>query len=222
MSYPSPPRLRDSTMRPQSRQSSETLALGLGFTLGSAFFVAWLGLRWPVMGCAVVPPLAAAGIWQRRRSRANSLFLAQSAQEANNLLAARGLQTRLTQLCEPGAVDPILRWRWEGLVRQMQSIRSLAARCVAIEPHSAVPLLVFMEGLMDQIEPASRIMQQIDLHASCSTPDSYGMVRERLDELHNHLSSCIRRLQQVHDSALQQSMGYPGEPIDFQDLLIKP
>jgi len=209
-------------MRPQSRQSSETLALGLGFTLGSALFVAWLGLRWPVMGCAVVPPLAAAGIWQRRRSRANSVVLAQSAQEANNLLVARGLQTRLTQLCEHGAVDPILRWRWEGLVRQMQSIRSLAARCVALEPHSAVPLLVFMEGLMDQIEPASRIIQQIDLHASCSTPDSYGMVRERLDELHNHLSSCIRRLQQVHDSALQQSMGYPGKPIDFQDLIAKP
>ena len=207
-------------MRPQSRQTSE--ALVLGFALGSALFVAWLGMRWPVMGSAVVPPLVAAGIWQRRRSRANSLILAQSALEANNLLEARGLQNRLTQLCEPAAVDPILRWRWEELVRQMQSIRSLAARCVALEPHSAVPLLVYMEGLMDQIEPASRIMQQIDLHASSPIPYSYGMVSGRLDELHNHLRSCIRRLQGVQDSALQQSLGYPGEPIDFQELLAKP
>ena len=40
-----------------------------------------------------------------------------------------------------------------------------------------------------------------------------------MEELHSHLSSDIRRLQDVHDSALEQSMLNPGEAIDFQQLL---
>jgi phosphotransferase system IIA component len=42
-----------------------------------------------------------------------------------------------------------------------------------------------------------------------------------MEELHIHLNSSIRRLQDVHDSALEQSMLNSGAAIDFQQLLTK-
>ena len=206
----------------QVRSSSEALSLALGFALGTALVVAWLGLRGPVLVSAVLPPLAAAGFWQRRRVGVSGLFLANSSAEANSILEAGGLQNRLNQLCGGAAGNAMWRWRWEGLVRQMQSIRSLAARCVALEPHSAVPLLVFMEGLLDRIEPVGRMIQQLDLHSPSPLSGSYGLVSRSIEELQNHLSSCIGRMQEIHDSALEQSMRHPGEPIDFQQLLSQP
>jgi hypothetical protein len=205
-------------------KNSEGLSLALGFVLGSALVVAWLGLRWPVLATAMVPPLASASFWQRRRARpgANSLFLANSPAEANSLLDPGGLQNRLQQLCKNGAVSAMWRKRWEGLTRQMEAIRSLAARCIELEPQAAVPLLVCMEELLDRIEPVGRMMQQLDLHAPSPLSASYGLVNRRMEELQNHLSSYIRRLQEVHDSALEQSMLHPGEAIDFQQLLTKP
>lgn len=113
------------------------------------------------------------------------------------------------------------RRRWEGLTRQMEAIRSLAARCVELEPQAAVPLLVCLEELLDRIEPVGRMMQQLDLHAPAPLSGSYGLLNRRIEELQNHLSSYIRRLQEVHDSALEQSMLNPGEAIDFQQLLTK-
>jgi hypothetical protein len=210
----------------QSRQNSEALSLALGFSLGSALVVGGLGLRWPVLLSAVVPPLAAGSFWQRRRSRAPNSFLANSASETNSLLEAslleaRGLQNRLNQLCGNGAKNAIWRLRWEGLATQMEAIRSQAARCIELEPQAAVPLLVCMEELLDRIETVGRMMQQLELHAPSPLSGSYGLVNRRMEELQNHLSSHIRRLQEIHDSALEQSMLHPGEPIDFQHLLTK-
>jgi hypothetical protein len=42
-----------------------------------------------------------------------------------------------------------------------------------------------------------------------------------MEELHSHLSSYIRRLRDVHGSALEQSRLNLGENIDFQQLLPK-
>lgn len=204
---------------PQSCLTSEALSLALGFALGTALVVGWLGLRWPVLVSAVVPPLASAGFWQRRRTRANSLFLTNSPAESNSLLEARELQNRLNQLCETRAANAMWRWRWEGLVRQMESIRSLAVRCIELEPQAAVPLLVFIEGLLDRIEPVGRMMQQLDLHAPSPLSGSHGLVSGRMEELNNHLTSCIKSMQDVHDSALEHSLRYPGKPIEVQQLL---
>jgi len=206
---------------PQSRSGSEALSLALGFALGSTLVVAWLGLRGPVLVSAVLPPLAAAGFWQRRQARASSLFLANSPAAPTSLLEASGLRNRLDQLGDNAAANAMWRSRWEGLVQQMESIRSLAARCVELEPQAAVPLLVSMEGLLDRIEPVGRMMQQLDRHAPSPLSGSYGLVNRRLEELRNHLSCSIRRLQDIHDSALEQSMRNPGEAIDFQQLLTK-
>jgi hypothetical protein len=63
------------------------------------------------------------------------------------------------------------------------------------------------------------MMQQLDRHAPSSLSGSYGLVHRRMEKLHIHLNSYIRRLQDVHDSALEQSMLNPGEAIDFQQLL---
>jgi hypothetical protein len=63
------------------------------------------------------------------------------------------------------------------------------------------------------------MMQQLDLHAPSPLSGSYGLVNRRIEELQNHLNNYIRRLQEVHDSALEQSMLNPGEAIDFQQLL---
>jgi hypothetical protein len=205
-----------------TRPNSEALPLALGFALGSALVVAWLGLRGPVLVSAVVPPLAAAGYWQRRRTGANDLFLANRSAEANSILEAGGLQKRLNQLCENPAGNAMWRWRWEGLVRQMQSIRSLAASCVALAPDSAVPLLVYLEELLDRIEPVGRMIKQLDLHSPSPLSGSYGLVNGSMEELQNHLSSSIRRMQDIHDKALEQSMRHPDEPIDFQQLLSQP
>lgn len=225
MSYRVSPRRRPRGDLPIARQkNSEALSLALGFTLGSALVVAWLGLRWPVLVSAMAPPLASASFWQRRRARpgANSLFHANSPAQVNSLLEPVGLQNRLHQLCKNGADNAMWRWRWEGLSRQMEAIRSLAARCVELEPQAAVPLLVCMEELLDRIEPVGRMMQQLDLHAPSPPSGSYGLLSGRMEELQSHLTSYIKRLQEVHDSALKQSMLHPGEPIDFQQLLTKP
>ena len=203
----------------QSRSSSEALSLALGFALGTAMVVAWLGLRGPVLVSAVLPPLAAAGFWQRRQARASSLFLANSPAAPTSLLEASGLRNRLDQLGDNAAANTMWRSRWEGLVQQMESIRSLAARCVELEPQAAVPLLVSMEGLLDRIEPVGRMMQQLDRHAPSPLSGSYGLVSQRIEELEGHLTSCIRRFQEVHESALQQAMRHPDEPIDVQQLL---
>jgi hypothetical protein len=103
----------------------------------------------------------------------------------------------------------------------MESIRSLVARCVELDPQAAVPLLVFMEGLLDRIEPVGRMMQQLDRHAPSPLSGSYGLVHRRMEELHIHLNSSIRRLQDVHDSSLEQSMLNSVAAIDFQQLLTK-
>jgi hypothetical protein len=224
MSYRVSLERRPRSYLPMARQkNSEALSLALGFTLGSALVVAWLGLRWPVLVSAMVPPLASASFWQRRRAQpgANSLFLANSPAEVNSLLDPGGLQNRLHQLGKNGADNAMWRWRWEGLTRQMEAIRSLAARCVELEPQAAVPLLVCMEELLDQIEPVGLMILQLDLHAPSPLSGSYGLVNRRMEELQNHLSSYIRRLQEVHESALEQSLLHPGEPIDFQQLLTK-
>jgi hypothetical protein len=206
------------------QKNSEALSLALGFALGSALVVAWLGLRWPVLVSAMVPPLASASFWQRRRARpgASSLLLANSPAEVTSLLDPVGLQNRLRQLYKNGADNAMWRWRWEGLSRQMEAIRSLAAHCVELEPQAAVPLLVCMEGLLDRIEPVGRMMQQLDLHAPSPLSGSYGLLSGRMEELQNHLTGSIRRMQNVLDSALEQSMRNPGEPVDFQQLLTKP
>jgi hypothetical protein len=206
----------------QSRSSSEALSLALGFALGTALVVAWLGLRVPVLVSAVLPPLAAGTFWQQRQARASSQFLANSSAATTSLLEARGLHNRLDQLGDNAAANAMWRSRWQGLVQQMESIRSLAACCVELEPQAAVPLLVFMEGLLDRIEPVGRMMQQLDRHAPSPLSGSYGLVHRRMEELHIHLTSCIRRLQDVHDSALEQSMLNSGAALDFQQLLTKP
>jgi len=224
MSYRVSPRCRPRGDLPTARQkNSEALSLTLGFALSSTLVVAWLGLRWPVLVSAMVPPLASASFWQRRRAQpgANNIFLANSPAEANSLLDPGGLQNRLSQLCKNGADNAIWRCRWQGLTSQMEAIRSLAASCVELEPQAAVPLLVCMEGLLDRIEPVGRMMQQLDLHAPSPLSGSYGLVSGRMEELQNHLRSYIRRLQEVHDNALKQSMLNPGESIDFQQLFTK-
>lgn len=205
----------------QSRSSSEALSLALGFALGTALVVAWLGLRGAVLVSAVLPPLAAGTFWQQRQARASSQFLANSSAATTSLLEVRGLHNRLDQLGDNAAANAMWRSRWQGLVQQMESIRSLAARCVELEPQAAVPLLVFMEGLLDRIEPVGRMMQQLDRHAPSPLSGSYGLVHRRIEELHIHLNSDIRRLQDVHDSALEQSMLNSGAAIDFQQLLTK-
>jgi hypothetical protein len=103
----------------------------------------------------------------------------------------------------------------------MESIRSLAARCVELEPQAAVPLLVFMEGLLDRIEPVGRVMQQLNRHVPSPLSGSYGLVHRRMEELDIDLNSYIRRLQDIHDNALEQSMLNSGAAIDFQQLLTK-
>jgi hypothetical protein len=138
-----------------------------------------------------------------------------------SLLEARGLHNRLDQLGDNAAANAMWRSRWEGLVQQMESIRSLAARCVELEPQAAVPLLVFMEGLLDRIEPVGRMMQQLDWHAPSSLSGSYGLVHRRMEKLHIHLNSYITRVRDVHGSALEQSRLNLGETIDFQQLLPK-
>jgi len=197
------------------RSSCEALSLGLGFAPGTALVVAWLGLRVPVLVSAVLPPLAAGTFWQQRQARASSLFLANSSAAMTSLLEARGLHNRLDQLGDNAAANAMWCSRWQGLVQQMESIRSLAARCVELEPQAAVPLLVFMEGLLDRIEPVGRMMQQLDRHAPSSLSGSCGLVHRRMEKLHIHLNSYIRRLQDVHDSALEQSKPNLGETIDF-------
>jgi len=212
MSYRVSPERRPRSYLPMARQiNSEALSLALGFTLGSALVVAWLGLRWPVLVSAMVPPLASASFWQRRRAQPGT----------NSLLDPGGLQNRLRQLGKNGADNAMWRCRWQGLTSQMEAIRSLAARCVELEPQAAVPLLVCMEELLDQIEPVGLMILQLDLHAPSPLSGSYGLVNRRMEELQNHLSSYIRRLQEVHESALEQSLLHPGEPIDFQQLLTK-
>jgi hypothetical protein len=148
MSYHVSPRRRPrGELQMARRKNSEALTLALGFTLGSTLVVAWLGLRWPVLVSAMVPPLASASFWQRRRARpgANSIFLANSPAEATSLLDPWGLQNRLHDLCKKGADNAKWRCHWQGLTSQMEAIRSLAARCVELEPQAAVPLLVWGE-----------------------------------------------------------------------------
>ena len=211
------------------QKNNEALSLSLGFALSSALVIGWQGLRWPVLGSAMVPPLAAASLWRRRSARpgASSIFQAKSPAEAFSpgeaisLLDPGGLQKRLRQLCQNGADNAMWRWRWEGLTRQMEAIRSLAARCVELEPQAAVPLLVYLEGLLDRIEPVGRMMQQLDLHSPPPRSSSYGLLSGRMEELQNQLGSYIKRLEEVHDSALEQSMLKPGEPIDFDQLLTR-
>jgi hypothetical protein len=214
------PRARSDPSR--SRSSSEALSLALGFALGTALVVVWLGLRVPVLVSAVLPPLVAGTFWQQRQARASSLFLANSSAATTSLLEARGLHNRLDQLGDNAAANAMWCSRWQGLVQQMESIRSLAARCVELDPQAAVPLLVFMEGLLDLIEPVGRMMQQLDRHAPSPLSGSYVLVHRRIEELHIHLNRDIRRLQDVHDSALEQSMLNSGAAIDFQQLLTKP
>jgi hypothetical protein len=99
----------------------------------------------------------------------------------------------------PVLVSAVLPPLAAGSFWQQRQARASSASCFELEPQAAVPLLVFME----------------DRHAPSSLSGSYGLVHRRMEKLHIHLNSYIRRLQDVHDSALEQSKPNLGETIDF-------
>lgn len=177
------------------------LVLGLG--VSSGLVVAGLGLRWPVLLGALTPPVVAGGLWRRSQRQLTAAAIA-----SGSLLDPWVLQRRLAALLPGPSHDAGRRADWQAIGDTLEAIRHLAASCGELDPASAVPLLLLLEGWLDRIQ---RVVGA--LPAGRSAPLASPPSGEGARELAQHLSLCRTHLARLHDDALRFAQRHPDQPV---------
>lgn len=178
------------------------LPLGLGLGLSSVLFVAALGLRGPVLLGALVPPVAAGGLWRHRQRRLTDAAIA-----SGNLLDPWILQRRLAAVLARPPHDPAARAWCPDIGDQLEVIRYHAASCAELDPASAVPLLLLLEGWLERIQQVAGPPPAAPRGPLTSPPPPWGEA-----ELAQHLALCRRQLARVQGDALLGAHRQPGTP----------
>lgn len=180
------------------------VALPLGLGLSSFVFIAWLGLRWPVVIGALAPPVIAGGLWTQRQRKLTAATIA-----SGNLLDPWILQQRLGALMPVPPKEPSLLRRWQDICSDLEEIRQLAASCSELDATSTVPLLVMLEGWLDQIQKVAADLQpgqRAKTGGNVSTP--HGQT-----DLAKQLQLCRSHLAEVHRNAEAFSLQHPQLPV---------
>lgn len=177
-------------LRPPREGFTGPRLLGCGLAFSSLLLVFALGPRGPVLLAALLPALAAAGVWWRRQRR-----LTASAIARGDLLDSWVFQQRLRQLGARGRQGTLASERSTVIHAQVEEIQRLAARCAALDPTSSVALLLLLEGVLDRLRPSA---------------DAPG---PRLDDLAQHLRRCRFHLAGLHEEAVRFAQRHPGQPV---------
>lgn len=177
--------------KPPREWPSSVVPLAMGLGWGATLVVGGLGLRAPVLIGALLPPVVAGRIWWRRQRA-----LTERAVADGDLLDPWILERRLARLQIHSAErssESVARWR--ALLAELEGIRQLAARCAALDPSSALSLLLMLEGLLDRLQEGG-------------DPEPPGPT-----ELPIHLFLCRAHLARVHQEALRFIRRHPGQPL---------
>lgn len=171
------------------------VALPLGLGLSSFFVIAWLGLRWPVVIGALAPPVVVGGLWSQRHRKLTAATIS-----SGNLLDPWILQQRLGALMPATTQDPTLVQRWKNICSDLEEIRQLAASCSELDATSTVPLLVMLEGWLDQIQKVAAVLQS-------------GQTAHAGTDLAKQMNLCRIHLAEVHRVAQTFSLQHPQLPV---------
>jgi hypothetical protein len=195
------------TPSPGLRTDREGPLLLAGLGLGLLFSLGTWGLRLPVLAGALVPAGGALVVWQERRRQQRAPRLA-----AGNLLDPLVLERRLAELAGVGFPPGPQRLQWQRLGRLLEGIRGRIARCIALAPDSAVPLLVLLEGLVAQLEPVLADLHELE--GALPAPVQL-LLQRRINAQIDRLRTCGDQLQDLLDQALRHPHAYPGQPLEL-------
>lgn len=184
-------------------QGREGLLLCCGLGLSTSLVVGLLGVRWPVLLPALLPPLASLGVWRWAQRR---LRRPAPTPPTAGLLDASVLRERLRLDAELG---PEASHRRQGIGERLEALRGLAAACAELDPGCAVALLVLLESLVQRA-------LAFDVHfchlSRAPTLGSLLLLDRRLDALQVHLQNCQAALTRDYEAALQEALRCPDGP----------
>jgi hypothetical protein len=180
---------------PAWRASREGPLLAAGLGLGALLSLGLWGLRPPVLVGALLPAGGAVVHWRGERRRRQAARLASA-----DLLDPLVLEARLMGLAGPGFPPGPLLQHWRRSAQLLEEIRALIASCVRLAPEAAVPLLVLLEGLLDQLEPVRTHLRQPDGSLPPSLP-------------FDRLQRCRDHLQFLLEQAQRDAQQHPGQSV---------
>ncbi|MFN9548157.1 MAG: hypothetical protein ACK6AD_14020 [Cyanobacteriota bacterium] len=182
--------MRPERFKPPRGWSLGVVPLGLGLGLSTVLFIAGLGLRWPVLLGALLPPLAAGHVWKRRQRQLMAVAIA-----SGDLLDPWILQQRLAaSLARPPREPDDQSW-WEEICAELEAMRRDVASCAELDPTSTVSLLLLLESWLDRVRQAT------------------GSAHWRTTDLVHRLDTCRAHLALIHDQALIFRQRHPNEPV---------
>jgi hypothetical protein len=186
-----------------SMQGREALLLCCGLGLSTSLVVGALGLRWPVLLPALLPPLASLGVWRWAQRR-----LRQPAPSPPPacLLDASVLRERL-RLDAELALEASHHW-WQ-IGQRLEAVRFLASACAELDPGCAVALMVLLERL---VQRALALEDHLCRLSRAPTPGTLLLLERRLDALQEHLQKCQEALMRCYEAALEEALRCPNVP----------
>ncbi|MFM7733312.1 MAG: hypothetical protein ACKO6F_07620 [Cyanobium sp.] len=184
-------------------QGRERLLLCCGLGLSTSLVVAALGLRWPVLLPALLPPLAILGVWQWAQRR---LSQPASSPPTAGLLDASGLRERLRLDAE---LSRELSPHWGQIAQRLEAVRCLAAACAELDPGCSVALLVLLERL---VQRALAMAEHLCRLSRTASPGSLLLIDRRMNALQDHLQQCQEALTRCYEAALEQALRCPDLP----------
>ena len=187
----------------RSMQGREGLLLCCGLGLSTSLVVGVLGLRWPVLLPALLPPLTCLGVWRWAQRR---LRRPAPTPPTVCLLDASVLQERLRLDAELG---PEASHRRLGLKERLEAVRRLAAACAELDPGCAVALLVLLERLVQRALALDVHFRRLN---RAPTPGALLLLDGQLDALQEHLQNCQAALTRCYEAALEEALRCPDGP----------
>lgn len=172
----------------------------VGFGLSTCLYVGVLGLRWPVLLTAPLPPLGALALWHRVQPRRRQSSPSTSLLDAPVLQQRLQLEGELTQL----ALD-----QWCRITDRLEAVRALAAQCTDLDDGCSVPLLVLLERLVDQARSVEPDLRRLSTGSNRRDLARHG---RRAMDLQEQLQVCLDALGRCHDAALDDAMRWPDVP----------
>ena len=184
-------------------QGREGLLLCCGLGLSTSLVVGSLGLRWPVLLPALLPPLAILGVWRWAQRR---LRRPAPSPPTAGLLDANGLRERLRLDAE---LSREASQHWGQIGQRLEGVRGLAAACAELDPGCAVALLVLLERL---VQRALVMGDHLGRLSRAPGSGSLLLLDRRVNALQEHLQKCQEALTHGYEAALEQALRCPDVP----------
>lgn len=184
-------------------QGREELLLCCGLGLSTTLVVCTLGLRWPVLLPALLPPLASLGVWRWAQRR---LRRPAASPPTPCLLDASVLRERLRLDAELAREAS---QRWGQIGQRLEGVRFLAAACAELDPGCAVALLVLLERL---VQRALAMEAPLCRLSRAPTPGALLLLDLPLAAFLEHLQKCQEALRRGYEAALEEALRCPDGP----------